>query len=298
MDINHPHASFAESVLKDAATSAEILQKLLPADVAKSIDWKTLSPQDNSFVDESLRNLYSDILFSATGTDGHPIELYLLLEHKSHPDKNILIQLLGYQREIYSKQKNYSQVISIVFYHGQEPWNIRTEFTEHQNALSRYALNFSYILIDLQKINFDSLHLSLTSRAILHIFQKIWTVGKKEKFQEYITIIKDLILAEDAITLLQKIFVYIYAVHEIKPETAKKTIEALVSKEKGDLAMTTAQLLVEQGMQQGMQKGMQQGELRRALETARNMIAMGLSMDIITRATGLSEKVLRENKVI
>ncbi len=42
---------------------------------------------------------------------------------------------------------------------------------------------------------------------------------------------------------------------EKKPETAKKTIEAIVSKEKGDLAMTTAQILVQQGMQQGMQRG-------------------------------------------
>jgi len=40
MDINHPHASFAEAVLKDTAISVEILQNLLPADVAKSIDWK------------------------------------------------------------------------------------------------------------------------------------------------------------------------------------------------------------------------------------------------------------------
>ncbi len=45
-------------------------------------------------------------------------------------------------------------------------------------------------------------------------------------------------------------------------------------------------------------KGMQQGELHKALETARNMLSMGLSVDMITRATGLTEKNLRENKII
>jgi len=254
----------------------------------------TLAPQDNSFVDESLRNLYSDILFLANGTDGEAKELYLLLEHKSHPDKNILMQLLGYQREIYARQKKYAMVLPIVLYHGKKEWNIRTEFAESKSALSKYALNFSYILIDLQKIPFENLQLSLTVRAILHIFQKIWDIGSTKKFQEYIRLIKDLILADESVTLLQKIFVYIYAVHDIKPETAKKTIEAIVSKEKGDLAMTTAQLLVEQGMQQGMQ----QGELRRALETARNMLSDGVPLDKTLRYTKLTKEILQQNKII
>jgi len=47
-----------------------------------------------------------------------------------------------------------------------------------------------------------------------------------------------------------------------------------------------------------MQEGMQQGELHKALETARNMLSMGLSVDMITRATGLTKKILRENKII
>ncbi len=47
-----------------------------------------------------------------------------------------------------------------------------------------------------------------------------------------------------------------------------------------------------------MQQGMQQGEFRKALETARTMISMGLSIDMITRATGLTKKILRENKII
>ncbi len=106
-------------------------------------------------------------------------------------------------------------------------------------AFHAEILNFSYILIDLQKTSFESQHLSLTTHAILYIFQKIWTFGNPKKFREYIPLIKDLILAEDAITLLQKIFVYIYAVLDTKPETDKKIIEAIVSKEKGDLAMTT-----------------------------------------------------------
>jgi len=35
--------------------------------------------------------------------EGHQLELYFLLEHKSHLDKTILLQLSGYQKEIQTK---------------------------------------------------------------------------------------------------------------------------------------------------------------------------------------------------
>lgn len=300
MDINHPHASFAESVLKDVQTSSEILQNLLPQEIAQSIEWSTLETEDTSFVDESLRNLYSDILFSAQKSGGELVSLYILLEHKSHPDVHILKQLLGYQKEIYSRQEIYAPVIPIVFYHGQEKWNIPQVFSSSNGVISRYALNFSYILIDLQKINFADFHFSLTSLAILHIFKEIWIMESPEKFLDYITLIRDLIESADAVELLQKIFVYIYAVHDIKPETAKKTMEAVFIK--GDVAMSTAELLIregmEQGIQKGIQKGRQEGELRKAIETARNMLAEHAELAFVLRTTGLTEEQLRINGLI
>jgi len=56
--------------------------------------------------------------------------------------------------------------------------------------------------------------------------------------------------------------------------------------------------LLDQQMQKGIQKGKQEGEHLKALETARNLLSMGLSIDVIIRATGLTESQLRENKII
>ena len=43
-----------------------------------------------------------------------------------------------------------------------------------------------------------------------------------------------------------------------------------------------------QGEQQGIQQGMQQGEHKRALETARRFLKMGLSIEQIAQGVGLS----------
>ncbi len=51
-------------------------------------------------------------------------------------------------------------------------------------------------------------------------------------------------------------------------------------------------------LDQQMQKGIQKGGLSARIETARNMLSMGLSIDMITRATGLTESQLRESKII
>ena len=45
---------------------------------------------------------------------------------------------------------------------------------------------------------------------------------------------------------------------------------------------------LQQGIQQGISKGLQQGAYEKAIETAKNLLAMGLSIENICKATGLS----------
>ena len=48
----------------------------------------------------------------------------------------------------------------------------------------------------------------------------------------------------------------------------------------------------QQGMQQGIQQGIQQGERNARLETAQNLMRLGISTDIIMQATGIEEAEL------
>ncbi len=57
-------------------------------------------------------------------------------------------------------------------------------------------------------------------------------------------------------------------------------------------------ITTEEGIEKGMEKSMLQGELRKALETARKMLARDLNLSLVLDVTGLTEAQLREHGII
>ena len=52
---------------------------------------------------------------------------------------------------------------------------------------------------------------------------------------------------------------------------------------------------VQHGIEQGVQQGLEQGEKRKALETARKMLADGMPIEMVLKYTGLSHVDLEES---
>ena len=50
------------------------------------------------------------------------------------------------------------------------------------------------------------------------------------------------------------------------------------------------QIGIQQGIAQGVQQGFSDGSRQKALETAKNLMALGLSIENIAQATGLSKQ--------
>ena len=55
---------------------------------------------------------------------------------------------------------------------------------------------------------------------------------------------------------------------------------------------------LEQGIEKGIEKGIEQGEYKKALETARKMLADSFKQDQIIRITGLSPDDLKKNGIL
>jgi predicted transposase/invertase (TIGR01784 family) len=66
--------------------------------------------------------------------------------------------------------------------------------------------------------------------------------------------------------------------------------------------MNMLERIREEGEKKGLSKGEligeQRGKLEKALETARNMKNLGLSIEVIVKSVGLSEEELRENGIL
>lgn len=83
------------------------------------------------------------------------MDVYLVFEHKSYPDKRIFIQLLHYMYRMWhsdvQEKKSLRVILPVVFYPGKGRWKIPTRFVEQftvASQLKAYLLDFPYILFD------------------------------------------------------------------------------------------------------------------------------------------------------
>jgi predicted transposase/invertase (TIGR01784 family) len=67
----------------------------LPTDLRAICDLSTLKLESGSFVEDDLRQYFSDVLYSVKtmGGDGY---VHVLIEHQSSPDKHMAFRLLRY----------------------------------------------------------------------------------------------------------------------------------------------------------------------------------------------------------
>jgi predicted transposase YdaD len=80
-----PHDLYFKKILSDPKHASSELRAVMPAELARHIDWATLALRNATFIDEALQDRYADLVFSAAigGTDGY---VYVLFEHQSTVD--------------------------------------------------------------------------------------------------------------------------------------------------------------------------------------------------------------------
>lgn len=94
--ITSPHDKFFKEVFTRRGTAVEFLQHYLPGEVAGLLDWDTLEPAKDTFVDQHLKEYFSDLLFKAYLKDGSPGVVHILFEQKSYREPLMAFHLLRY----------------------------------------------------------------------------------------------------------------------------------------------------------------------------------------------------------
>ena len=98
--IVNPHDKFFKDVLSNKETAVDFLANFLPADVLQLLNLGTAEIRKDSFVDEELKEFFSDLLYEVklAGRTGY---IYILFEHKSFPDRFTSFQILKYMVRIW-----------------------------------------------------------------------------------------------------------------------------------------------------------------------------------------------------
>ncbi len=310
MKIQNPHDKFFKKTFGDVAVAKDFLNNYLPQKIMGIIDIETLEPQKDSYIDEELKEGFSDLLFRANinKREGY---LYLLFEHKSYPSRDIAFQLLKYTVRVWDTKIGETGqlpvIIPLVVYHGKEGWNIKHTlgemilgYDELPQDIRALVPNYQYLLFDLSRFTDEEIKGAVITRITVMIMRDIQRKGIGaiwEIILEAVTLLQEF---EDKETGLEYFAILMRYVFSARPDLTKDDLYELVKKiettypEGSEKVMTLAQAFREEGKEEGIIKGMERGievgAKRGKLEVARNAIKEGVELDLIVRLTSLSKK--------
>ncbi|QOR71611.1 Rpn family recombination-promoting nuclease/putative transposase [Ruania alkalisoli] len=136
----NPHDAVFRKVVGEPVNAASVLAAALAPELAQGLDLAGLRPEPGALVDEELRELYTDLLFS-TRLNGDPAHVLVLIEHQSSPDPLMPLRILEYvtriwRRHLGARRRGRSgqphdgdgpvrlpAVVPVVVYQGQRRWN-------------------------------------------------------------------------------------------------------------------------------------------------------------------------------
>lgn len=155
-ELTNPHDVFFKKIFSDHEAAADFLRHYVPADIASSFDYSSLQIAKDTFVDQELREHFSDILYQIRLLDGGSAGVYVLFEHKSYPDPLIAFQLLRYMVRVWELVQRQGEklelIFSIVVYHGEAKWRVGRNFHDLLGVpapFKNYVPDFQYFLCDL-----------------------------------------------------------------------------------------------------------------------------------------------------
>lgn len=118
-----PHDATFRQFLTHPDVTRDFMQLHLPTEFREICDLNSLKLESGSFVEDELRQYFSDVLYSlkTSGGDGY---LHVLIEHQSTPDRHIAFRLIRYavaamQRHLEAGHKKLPMVIPVLFYTGK-----------------------------------------------------------------------------------------------------------------------------------------------------------------------------------
>ena len=65
MKVQNPHDKFFKETFSNVEVARDFMQNYLPEPILKIVDLQTLDIQKDSFIDENLKEVFSDMLFQA-----------------------------------------------------------------------------------------------------------------------------------------------------------------------------------------------------------------------------------------
>ena len=284
MTTSTPHDAVFKQFLYYPDTARDFLDIYLPSTLRELCDLQTLKLESGSFIEDSLRASYSDVLWSLKTNEGDGY-IYVVIEHQSSPDAHMAFRLMRYamaamQRHLDAGHKTLPLVIPMLFYHGAlSPYPFSLCWLDEFDApiVARQLYSATFPLVDITVIPDDEI-MQHRRIALLELMQK--HIRKRDLMGLVEQLVSLLATGYANDSQLKTLFNYMMQFGNT-PHVDKfiREVAQRVPQQKESL-MTIAEVLQQEAKQQ------------EALRIAQMMLANGISHEIILKITGLSAKDL------
>jgi len=285
-----PHDAVFKTFLSQVETARDFIQLHLPAKLLSLCDLSTLQLESSSFVEDDLRQYYSDILYSLTTADGQGY-IHIVIEHQSSPDKHMAFRLIRYaiaamQRHLEAGHTRLPLVIPVLFYQGERspyPYSMNWLDDFHDPMIARHVYCGAFPLVDITVIPDDDI-MHHRSMAALTLVQK--HIRRRDMLRLLDLLAELLMMEQMSRQQIMALVNYMMLAGE------KKSIQPLLYElaqrvpKHGETLMTMAEEL--------LQEGIQQGKRNTLLEVAKSMLEHGMNKATIVEITGLSQDELQQ----
>ncbi|TYT76109.1 Rpn family recombination-promoting nuclease/putative transposase [Desulfobotulus mexicanus] len=256
------HDIFFKKILDVEGHAEELVRSSLPSAILEGLDLSTLKEEKGSFLGEELSEYFSDLLYTCQ-FKGTLIRIALLFEHKSYVDNDLPFQIHLYTGGFWErcrKQKiERTPIIPIVIYHGERKWQpglLSDCFKDLPPMIKPFIPDSEYIFVDLSSWQDEDIKNKLfamvSMKFCMLIFKNVFDPDKlKDNIKEYFELASSLFEDEDGLKIIKNVIEYIFKATDLQPEYVAETIGSVSLKGK-ELAMTTAERLINEGRNEGV----------------------------------------------
>ena len=283
-----PHEGLFLRIFRDPANTRFFLEKNLCGDIRRHVDLDSLHLESTSYVDEDLKNHFSDLVFSVLikGHEFPAARVYLLFEHKSSPDAMVGMQILRYMalqwKELFDQNKlingKLPPILPIVVYQGREDWwHARTSFPDMvdipSDAFMPYIPDFAFAFFNIRGMDEETVRENIILRFYVEIVKYQNDPRIKEIPSRLTRGLTEILDSNTAVEYIRVFFKYLTKASEhLHSEDYRKALSILPEGGE-DIMETLADQWIKEGESRGVIIGAQQGKI----EATQNLIIENLA---------------------
>jgi predicted transposase YdaD len=290
--IQNPHDKLFRASMQYPEVAREFLELHLPEAIKKGLDFDSIITCPNTFIDQDLKLLQSDVLLKAT-VFNEEAYLYILAEHQSKPDPLMPLRLIKYMTKIWDfhcqqsgakKSLPLPVIVPLVFFTGKGHYTAARTLSDlcgNQAEAMRNILHAPYSLIDVNTIPEDKLTSRMWAGTMEFIMRNRFKQHLGHEIQKIAHNINHLFLEKNGALVLE-LLSYIVDIDD-----EHRNIQELVDMMHNQLSPNVENEIMSLA-EKLRDEGRNEGGLKKELEIAQRMIDEGVDPVFIVKMTKLS----------